>query len=86
MILSLLACAIAPLAADAAQKKKGGKKRQIVTYKTQKLTNKFWAEGAHYADFNKDGKTDVVVGPYWYAGRISRNAILNTMLRRIPFR
>ncbi len=68
LILSLLACAIAPLAADAAQKKKGGKKRQIVTYKTQKLTNKFWAEGAHYADFNKDGKTDVVVGPYWYAG------------------
>lgn len=32
------------------------------------LTQEFWAEGAHYGDFNRDGKVDVVAGPYWYAG------------------
>jgi hypothetical protein len=33
-----------------------------------KLTDKFYAEGAYYADFNRDGKLDVVAGPYWYEG------------------
>jgi len=32
------------------------------------ISDKFWAEGAHFADFNKDGKMDVVGGPYWYEG------------------
>jgi hypothetical protein len=35
--------------------------------KTQ-LTDQFWAEGAAFGDFNKDGKMDVVYGPYWWAG------------------
>ena len=26
------------------------------------------AEGAYYADFNRDGKLDVVAGPFWYEG------------------
>ncbi len=34
----------------------------------QKLNPHFWAEGAHYADFDHDGAMDVVIGPYWYAG------------------
>ncbi|MBN2475147.1 MAG: VCBS repeat-containing protein [Pirellulales bacterium] len=38
------------------------------TYKKLQLTDKFYCEGAYYADFNRDGKTDVVSGPYWYAG------------------
>jgi hypothetical protein len=38
------------------------------TFKKIRLTDKFWAEGANYADFNRDGKMDVVVGPYWYEG------------------
>ncbi len=37
-------------------------------FSKQKLNKHFWAEGAHYADFNHDGANDVVVGPYWYAG------------------
>jgi hypothetical protein len=32
------------------------------------VTDKFWSEGAHAADFNRDGKKDVVSGPFWYAG------------------
>lgn len=33
-----------------------------------KLTDKFHSEGAAVGDFNKDGKMDVVAGPYWYDG------------------
>ena len=41
---------------------------KIHSWKKHHLTPNFWAEGGHYGDFNKDGKGDVVVGPYWYAG------------------
>lgn len=34
----------------------------------QHLTPHFWAEGAAYGDINKDGKPDVVYGPYWFEG------------------
>jgi len=37
-------------------------------YKTLCLTDKFYCEGAYYGDFNKDGKLDVVSGPFWYEG------------------
>ena len=32
------------------------------------LSNFFYAEGADFGDFNKDGVVDVVYGPHWYAG------------------
>ena len=32
------------------------------------LTDKFYAEGAYFGDFNKDGALDVVAGPFWYEG------------------
>jgi hypothetical protein len=35
--------------------------------KTQ-ISTEFYAEGAAIGDFNKDGKMDVIVGPYWYEG------------------
>ena len=38
------------------------------TFKKLQLTDKFYCEGAYYADFNRDGKMDVVAGPYWYEG------------------
>jgi hypothetical protein len=38
------------------------------TFKKLCLSNKFYAEGAYYADFNRDGKLDVVAGPFWYEG------------------
>jgi hypothetical protein len=38
------------------------------TFKKLQLSDKFFAEGAYYADFNKDGKLDVVAGPFWFEG------------------
>lgn len=32
------------------------------------LTDQFYAEGASYGDFDRDGTLDVVAGPYWYRG------------------
>ncbi|MBN8248422.1 MAG: VCBS repeat-containing protein [Verrucomicrobia bacterium] len=32
------------------------------------LSNQFWAEGAYAGDFNKDGKMDIVSGPFWWEG------------------
>src|SRR3954463_12783100 len=41
---------------------------QEITWKKQQLTDKFYAEGMNAADFNKDGKMDVVYGPFWWEG------------------
>ncbi len=38
------------------------------SYSKLNLTDKFHCEGAYFADFNRDGKMDVVSGPYWYEG------------------
>lgn len=38
------------------------------SFKKLQLTDQFWAEGANIADFNHDGKMDVVSGPFWYEG------------------
>lgn len=40
----------------------------LITWKKIVLTETFYSEGAHIGDFNKDGKMDVVSGPYWYEG------------------
>lgn len=38
------------------------------TFSRQELTDEFWAEGASFGDFNKDGKNDVVYGQFWWEG------------------
>ena len=38
------------------------------SFDRQQLSNQFWAEGADAGDFNKDGKTDIVSGPFWWEG------------------
>lgn len=37
-------------------------------FKKVQLSDKFYCEGAYSGDFNKDGKLDVVSGPFWYEG------------------
>ena len=38
------------------------------SFKKLRLTDQFWSEGANVGDFNRDGKLDVVSGPFWYSG------------------
>ena len=57
------------LAAVAAPSLAGDREEYVVrTWKKIKITDKFYAEGANVGDFNKDGKMDVVAGPYWIEG------------------
>lgn len=37
-------------------------------FRTLQLSDQFYAEGAYYGDFNRDGKMDVVAGPFWFEG------------------
>lgn len=37
-------------------------------FKRTQLTDKFWGEGATFGDLNRDGKVDIVSGPFWYEG------------------
>lgn len=41
---------------------------RLHSFNKQELSNEFWAEGACFADINRDGVTDVVSGPFWYEG------------------
>jgi hypothetical protein len=40
----------------------------VHSFRKIQLTDKFWSEGAHFADLNRDGHADVVSGPFWYEG------------------
>src|SRR5215218_1355107 len=69
--VALLFCAAftAPArAAEPAAEPAASKSDSPITWKKTKLSSKFYGEGAHFGDFNKDGKMDIVSGPYWYPG------------------
>lgn len=55
----LAACFALPAAAE---------EYKLRSFKKITLSDKFYSEGAYWGDFNKDGKMDVVAGPYWYEG------------------
>jgi HEAT repeat protein len=38
------------------------------SFKKLVLSDKFYAEGAYYADLNRDGNLDLVTGPFWFEG------------------
>src|SRR5438477_3197068 len=64
-----IAATLLVLAAVAAPSLAGEREDYVVrTWKKIKVTDKFYAEGAYVGDFNKDGKMDVVAGPYWIEG------------------
>lgn len=44
------------------------RKLLVHSFAKQQLTDEFWAEGAHFGDFNKDGHNDIASGPFWYEG------------------
>jgi hypothetical protein len=44
------------------------KNYSLDTFTKIQLTDKFWSEGANFGDFNRDGKMDIVSGPFWYEG------------------
>ncbi len=37
-----------------------------VTFKKHVLTERYLADGIAAGDYNRDGKPDIVSGPYWY--------------------
>jgi hypothetical protein len=57
LALALVACrAVSVLAADP------------VVFEKHVLTDKYYCDGISFGDFNRDGKMDIVAGPYWYEG------------------
>ena len=43
-------------------------KHTVHEFEKHHLDIHFWSEGANFGDFNRDGKPDIVAGPYWYEG------------------
>ncbi len=39
-----------------------------ITFERRTLATEFFCEGAHFADLDRDGHSDVIAGPYWYQG------------------
>ena len=39
-----------------------------IAFEKQILATEFYAEGAAHGDFDGDGDSDIVAGPYWYEG------------------
>jgi hypothetical protein len=62
MIQRILAAALGLCCVQVATAGPGG----APSFKKIQATDQFWAEGAAAGDFNKDGKVDVVSGPFWY--------------------
>jgi hypothetical protein len=42
--------------------------QRVHSFQKIQLSDKFYCEGAHVGDINQDGKMDVVMGPFWFAG------------------
>ena len=42
--------------------------RELVSFETQRLSDRFFSEGAGGGDLDGDGHADVIAGPFWYAG------------------
>jgi hypothetical protein len=65
---SLLAVLALPLALPAASKPRD------VSFEKLTLSDKYWCDGINAADINRDGKMDVIAGPFWYEGPTFKTA------------
>lgn len=63
---SLLACPVALVAATPALLAASSPRE--VAFEKITLTDQYWCDGINAADINRDGKMDIVAGPFWYAG------------------
>jgi hypothetical protein len=45
-----------------------GSSKAEIAFEKKQLSDVFYTEGATVGDFNKDGKKDVAIGPFWYEG------------------
>jgi hypothetical protein len=63
LIVTIMSCAFAESLAD--DKASG---TRSIAFEKRTLTDKYYCDGINTGDFNRDGKPDVVAGPYWYAG------------------
>ena len=60
-LLALMAAALPCSLASAAEP-------GAVKFEKRVLTDKYYCDGINVGDINRDGKPDIVAGPYWYAG------------------
>jgi hypothetical protein len=61
-VVLLLFAAIAPMSIAS------GEDRVLHRFERRQLTNTYYSEGAGAGDIDGDGVTDIVYGPYWFAG------------------
>ena len=62
---ALLLCA---LTLGASVTRAAGAERALPHFQKQVLTDQYYCDGITAADINRDGKMDVVAGPFWYEG------------------
>ena len=57
LVLAALLAAVGPLHAE-----------ELRTFRHLQLHDQFWSEGANFGDLNRDGKPDLIAGPFWWEG------------------
>jgi len=67
-VLAVLLAVLATASTTNAQQSDAPQQHILSHWHKQQLSSVFFSEGAGSGDFNKDGKTDIVAGPFWYEG------------------